>query len=62
MSCLVSFPLPFFTDLSFFVFLVGVVPLPTAIGNDGALIPAIKKHLCNKVRKKSKVKSKVDLF
>ena len=38
MSCLVSFALPFF-PFSFVLFFVGVVPLPTANGRDGALMP-----------------------
>ena len=38
MSCLVSFALPFF-PFSFVLFFVGVVPLPTAKGRDGALTP-----------------------
>ena len=39
-SCLVSFALPFF-PFSFVLFFVGVVPLPTANGRDGALTPKI---------------------
>ena len=42
MSCLVSFALPFF-PFSFVLFLVGVVPLPTANGRDGALTPKISE-------------------